>query len=493
MDNDNLTKRLTELEKRLDEYEFRYASIPRTTMRKVETSNLNFKASVNFTNMPTLTGDNFALESQIDSSNSAMERTVGDLSGDNLTNFANNWQSFDIIPAEKWNVIAMSADGRYQTACTNNDGTYNGTIYRSTDYGRTFTGFYSASDGTEGRKVDFTSVSMSDDGMFQLACTSNFDTYSKGHLYLSENRGANWRSYTPTEYWSSVAISGDGKHMFAVALDSKKIYTSTNGSTWVSSEIDEVDSINSIAMSKDGKYLTILGTKTTDGNIDHLILRSTDLGSPVPVSNDVGTGNHSWTSLAVSSTGRYQMACCDSDNNNKGALLQSSNFGETWSKHTNAVSDNQDSICVAMSGTGQFRLLSISDESLKYSNDFGVTWNNASGGQHTGAYGAAISSSGRYYASVKDGSGIKVGSTVRNLIPVADTEPANPETGSVYFNTDDEQLNVYDGANWKTSATNLISVATTAPTDPVNGSVFFDTDTSTLNVYNGGWKWVTLT
>ena len=59
-------------------------------------------------------------------------------------------------------------------------------------------------------------------------------------------------------------------------------------------------------------------------------------------------------------------------------------------------------------------------------------------------------------------------------------------TGQVYFNTDLNQLNVYDGNQWNLIGNAVIS--DTAPSTTTSGAVWLKSTTQQLYVYNNGWQ-----
>lgn len=60
--------------------------------------------------------------------------------------------------------------------------------------------------------------------------------------------------------------------------------------------------------------------------------------------------------------------------------------------------------------------------------------------------------------------------------------PARPLSGQLWFKTDDQTLNIFNGTEWRNASTATISSA--APTEKTNGSFWFDSDTNQLYVFN---------
>jgi hypothetical protein len=105
------------------------------------------------------------------------------------------------------NGCAISYTGQYQTLVV-----YNGPIYVSSDYGVTWT--------SKSVTSYWTACSMSNDGRYQIACSST-NSGVEGRVYVSSNYGVTWtlRSQLGADLYSGVAISGDGSFMLLGVLN----------------------------------------------------------------------------------------------------------------------------------------------------------------------------------------------------------------------------------------------------------------------------------
>jgi len=59
-----------------------------------------------------------------------------------------------------------------------------------------------------------------------------------------------------------------------------------------------------------------------------------------------------------------------------------------------------------------------------------------------------------------------------------------PAAGMIRYNSDNSRLEGYDGANW-IAADNPVRLSSTSPSNPYRGDVWFDTDDNAIQVYNG--------
>lgn len=114
-----------------------------------------------------------------------------------------------------WQSIAMSSDGKFQSAIENG-----GDIYVSNDFGNTwvFVNDYSVMDKT------WSHISISATGQYQTALEQN------GNIYTSIDYGITWSMVTDStvaqKNWQWVSISSDGLYQTAVEYDGS-IYMST--------------------------------------------------------------------------------------------------------------------------------------------------------------------------------------------------------------------------------------------------------------------------
>ena len=88
----------------------------------------------------------------------------------------------------------------------------------------------------------------------------------------------------------------------------------------------------------------------------------------------IKTLSGNYASIAISSTGQYQVCCHNTTASNTINLFISNNFGLSWNLVSNLTDDWQS---VSISSTGQYQTAALSGTNglIYVSNDFGVTWN----------------------------------------------------------------------------------------------------------------------
>lgn len=157
----------------------------------------------------------------------------------------NNNDGFSLIPNQyintdqsgtiytpPWTAIAMSGDGRYQTAIVSG-----GYIYSSSDYGKNWLIVTSFT-------KPWKAIAMSYTGQYQTAVVF------RGSIYISDDYGQTWREIVMSQSWTSVSMSYTGQVQYATAAISQlggvksignpgAIFTSsTYGVTWTTCSLD---------------------------------------------------------------------------------------------------------------------------------------------------------------------------------------------------------------------------------------------------------------
>jgi len=183
------------------------------------------------------------------------------------------------------------------------------------------------------------------------------------------------KTSAPTNNWSSVALSADGKKVVAV-ISGSGIYTSTNsGVDWVSNNAP-VANWSSVASSADGSKLAAL---VSGGGI----YISTNFGGTWTLGSVVAGG----TSIASSADGRTLLVAL----NNVGVYV-STNSGGTFSKKTVSNSITEGVACSSADGT---ILMTAAPFGVDISTNAGTTWTSEAGGNYMGeTRGAGISAQG---------------------------------------------------------------------------------------------------
>jgi len=288
----------------------------------------------------------------------------------NLSNFGNVWTPRDSSRA--WNAVAMSSDGRIQTAIT-------GDVYVSYDYGVTWVDKY----GT-GAFVD---VAMSNDGKIQTVISGS------GYLIVSTDYGMTWPTmvYVDTGYYG-IAMSGDGRTQVMVGVGMPICISRDYGVTWVISGSSL--QWRQVAISSDGKIQTAICYG------DH-IYTSYDYGTTWTARDS----SRLWADVAMSSDGKIQTAVVFT-----GYIYVSTDYGATWTATATGVSTPQ-WYAVAMSSDGMVQTAVMTNTRQIYvSVDYGSTWTVKASNQNwsdvamssDGKVQTAVTYSGFIYVSYAD-------------------------------------------------------------------------------------------
>lgn len=283
--------------------------------------------------------------------------------GYELTEVGQEWKEVGI--SSSWNDIAMSSDGKYQTAVA-----FFGPVHISSDYGETWTEVQSS--------AQWYSVAMSSDGKYQSAARH------VSNIYISSDYGETWSPSSSGSYtWYSIAMSSDGKYQSACVSNGQIHISSDHGSTWTA--VEDVKPWNEIVMSSSGKYQTA----TASARNIHI---SSDYGNTW---SEVDS-SRPWISVAMSSDGKYQSACAY---NLK--IYVSHDYGNTW----NPYGTNEQWSEISMSGDGRYQVACVNNGgSIYISEDYGVTWSSLN---FTATFwqSVCISNNGKYLAAVSGSTG----------------------------------------------------------------------------------------
>jgi len=278
--------------------------------------------------------------------------------------------------------ISMSSDGTYITYVTGTT-TTNGSIYRSTNSGATFTQVTGSATGQaflmlSSRK--YVGISVGSTGQYQTAVEYSYGSFGGG-IFVSQDYGATWRE-TYAEYtqagnvtntssinWTEVAVSSNGQQQFAIGATNYNIYITNNAipsqkGDWI--EKAAITSMSSLSISADGTKFIVYNSTTnvyaysvTYGPLAitqvFYFLRSTNIpmarlssdGTRISVyygDTNLLINNYLWTNLesliiadlgpirvtnpylSISSDGKYQIASTTATN----GIRVSSNYGATW-------------------------------------------------------------------------------------------------------------------------------------------------------------------
>jgi len=236
-----------------------------------------------------------------------------------------------------WNRVAISSTGQVIAATALGSNSAN--VYISTNYGTTFSNVVPA--GLSGNTNAWSNLVMSGNGQVIVGTiTTSSTSLNSSYLYVSQDRGTNFARVLPASItaannvpFQGLAISANGQYVLAAAnstASSQNLYVSSNyGSAFNSTTptgISGATAWSSVAMSSDGKYMAgvISNTATFSGNV----YVSSDYG--VTFTGKTSTGvTSNMSSIAISSNGQI-MAATVNGGILSGNIYISSNYGTTF-------------------------------------------------------------------------------------------------------------------------------------------------------------------
>lgn len=270
----------------------------------------------------------------------------------------------------KWTAVALSSNGLYQTALE-----YNGGIYRSDNYGVTWTEVTPSGYATSA----WSGISISDSGQYQSAVA--FQT----NIFLSADYGMTWTTTGDLLEWTSIDINSTAQYQTAVTTNGFIHRSDNSGVTWTT-PMPGIGSKDwrSVSVSFTGQYQTALS-----------------FNDAIYISGDYGVNwvkiyaqTVPWSSVSLSSSGQYQTACVDN-----GGVYLSTNYGNNWTLKSDLGEQLWSS--VALSGTGQYQTLLSRYDNIYMSTDYGDTWNTSTNDINYKHWSSvAISFGGNYQTSV---------------------------------------------------------------------------------------------
>lgn len=251
---------------------------------------------------------------------------------------------------------------------------YGGYLYTSKDYGDTWTQKDSAR--------NWYCVSMSSIGQRILACVYG------GYVYMSTDYGDNWSStFSVASNWSGVSISSTGQTMAIVVNSAYLFYSTDYGANWTQSVGAYYRYWTSISMSSTGKYILASSNGTSGPSTDNLYLsEKIDVWKPKASSQN-------WKCVSVSDSGQYMVACVEN-----GYLYVSKDLGNSWTQRDS--SRNWSSVTTS---NGQYMAACVNGGYLYLSNDYGDTWTQQTFDTTRNWYSIAISGNQYMVACVNGG------------------------------------------------------------------------------------------
>ena len=333
-------------------------------------------------------------------------------------------------PQSNWTGSAISSTGQYQSA-TSNGGGSGGYFYQSSDYGSTWTPSILG-------LANWWKSGMSGTGQYQLV------GQSPGYVYLSSDYGTTWSTTTLSSApsWQFVDMSKDGQYQITCATNGDAdggVYTSKDyGVTWTRvSNIAYPRQWHACAISDNGQY-QLASRRGGDGFTDPHIYISSDYGDtfsspPATASYDaLGAGYHDG---AISGNGQYFLLTSLSN-----FAIRSSDYGVTWEEVPYLESGiSNHGIQISADGKIQVSVSEGTPGMMNVSYDYGKTWASSTNSQsynwwkgsmtRDGSRYLGITVNGYAYESISDTSSAPLNAQI-NPEQNVDTTPPTIKGGS---------------------------------------------------------------
>lgn len=287
-------------------------------------------------------------------------------------NFSAMSQRSSGLPSTSWTttngqyypIATFSTNNQYQTAINDiNQYTSFGykTISYSTDSGATW---------TNGSDLGGSAIAIAADttGQYVVAVVAT-NGVGVPAIYRSIDYGASFSALSNSPDYtnngaSSIACNSTGQRLYVGALFSSEIYVSSNsGNTW-SSPISFPGYLYGITCNYSGQYVYAL--------VDSNVSISTNYGQSW--SNTISISNYGCSQIACDWSGQNVVASCNTD-----GIYRSTNYGQTWTKtnapSTPLVGGGTYYYRIACNSTGQRIIAMDTNNSMIYlSSDAGETW-----------------------------------------------------------------------------------------------------------------------
>ena len=241
----------------------------------------------------------------------------------------------------------ISGNGKHQLILLHNNETTVDTLYRSLDYGKTWSAF----SNPLGIEKNVVGLALSFDGKYQIISNSS----SQSTFFISSDYGQTWNvnDYFLYTALGRCALSSDGRYQ-AVVIQSSQYYaiSSDYGQNWTL-ELVRSDYITDVSISSDGQYMLF------------------GLTSGVAISSNYGQSTINLNSqeirrVKVSGTGKYQLAI-----SRLAQPIISSDYGQNWTTITGVSGEAWES---GISTDGRYQAIAMLNSHIYTSSDYGLTW-----------------------------------------------------------------------------------------------------------------------
>jgi len=229
-----------------------------------------------------------------------------------------------------------------------------------------YTTQYSWVNKSAAESIAFVDSYVSSTGQYQLLCAAN-------KLRYSSDWGVTWATRTITASFTGVCGSGSGNRIFACATQvyTQLIQYAYEGWTADLAILSSFPNIyyTKIACSDDGKYILVGTGFSGVGNLG-TIYKSSNYGDTSTSQNLTSTPATTSDHVGMSADGKYQFVALSTNE-----LKYSSNFGGSW--NTSTGYSGASILDIAVSATGQYVSMVVSGAGIYISNNYGVSFINA--------------------------------------------------------------------------------------------------------------------
>lgn len=236
------------------------------------------------------------------------------------TDGGQNWTDIAPPTGNGWVLMTAPRTGNRMVAVAASLSTALWQLLVSSDAGQSWTPSFT---GTQAWQA----LAMSGDGSTIAAATGLFND---GRIRLSKDGGVTWASVGPTQNWSSIAVSSDGSRLvathsyFNLAGLTGEIWTSSDGgTTWTARSMDR-PGWTAVAMSDAGDRMV---AAARDGQL----YLSSDAGATWTATES----NRAWTAVTMSADGGRIVA-----STSDGTIVTSGDGGRTWTARQPAAAAN---------------------------------------------------------------------------------------------------------------------------------------------------------